>query len=78
MAAESYGFSMFYLEAGSGADSPVGQNLIRSAREACKLTLVVGGGIRDGVAARKAADAGADWIITGNLAEEYCPYLSQR
>jgi len=71
MAAESYGFSMFYLEAGSGATSPVGQNLIRSAREACDLTLVVGGGIRDGAAARKAAEAGADWIITGNLAEEF-------
>jgi phosphoglycerol geranylgeranyltransferase len=71
MAAESYGFSLFYLEAGSGAATPVGQNLIQSAREACKLTLVVGGGIRDGTAARKAAKAGADWIITGNLAEEF-------
>jgi len=71
MAAESYGFQMFYLEAGSGASDPVGQNLIRSAREACDLTLVVGGGIRDGATARKAADAGADWIITGNLSEEF-------
>jgi phosphoglycerol geranylgeranyltransferase len=71
MAAESYGFRMFYLEAGSGASYPVGQNLIHSAREACNLTLVVGGGIRDGKTARLAADAGADWIITGNLAEEF-------
>ena len=71
MAAESYGFRMFYLEAGSGASDPVGQNLIRSAREACDLTLVVGGGIRDGATARNAADAGADWIITGNLSEEF-------
>ena len=71
MAAESYGFRMFYLEAGSGASDPVGQNLIHSAREACNLTLVVGGGIRDGATARKAAEAGADWIITGNLSEEF-------
>ena len=71
MAAESYGFRMFYLEAGSGASNPVSENLIRSAREACDLTLVVGGGIRDGATARKAADAGADWIITGNLSEEF-------
>ena len=71
MAAESYGFRMFYLEAGSGASYPVGQNLIRSAREACDLTLVVGGGIRDGKTARLAAEAGADWIITGNLSEEF-------
>jgi heptaprenylglyceryl phosphate synthase len=31
----------------------------------------VGGGIRDGKAARAAAEAGADWIITGNIAEEF-------
>ncbi|MCH2267923.1 phosphoglycerol geranylgeranyltransferase [Candidatus Thalassarchaeum betae] len=71
MAAESYGFRIFYLEAGSGASHPVAQNLIRSAKEACDLTLVVGGGIRDGKTARLAAEAGADWIITGNLAEEF-------
>ena len=29
------------------------------------------GGIRDGKTARLAAEAGADWIITGNLAEEF-------
>ena len=71
MVAESYGFRIFYLEAGSGASHPVAQNLIQSAKEACDLTLVVGGGIRDGKAAMLAAEAGADWIITGNLAEEF-------
>ena len=71
MAAESYGFGMFYLEAGSGATRPVEPELIQAARESCNLTLVVGGGIRDGATARRAAQAGADWIITGNLAEEF-------
>ena len=71
MAAESYGFGLFYLEAGSGATKPVNPDLISAARGACDLTLVVGGGIRDGLTARQAAKAGADWIITGNLAEEY-------
>ena len=71
MTAESYGFGLFYLEAGSGATKPVNPDLIRAAREACNLTLVVGGGIRDGETARKAAEAGADWIITGNLSEEF-------
>jgi phosphoglycerol geranylgeranyltransferase len=33
--------------------------------------LVVGGGIRDGKTARLAAEAGADWIIPGNLSEEF-------
>ena len=71
MTAESYGFGMFYLEAGSGASHPVEPNLIQAARDSCDLTLVVGGGIRDGSTAKRAAQAGADWIITGNLAEEF-------
>jgi len=71
MAAECFGFSLFYLEAGSGAATPVNPELIRTARESCNLTIVVGGGIRDGKAARAAAQAGADWIITGNIVEEF-------
>ena len=71
MTAQAYGFRMFYLEAGSGAETPVSPELIRTARESCDLTLVVGGGIRDGLTARAAAEAGADWVITGNLAEDY-------
>jgi heptaprenylglyceryl phosphate synthase len=33
--------------------------------------LIVGGGIRDGATARRAVEAGADWIITGNLTESF-------
>ena len=71
LTAEYYGFKLLYLEAGSGAKEPVDSELIKAARDACDLTIIVGGGIRDGQAAKKAADAGADWIITGNLTEEY-------
>lgn len=72
MCAESYGFAILYLEAGSGAHTPVGADLIRAARAASdKLVILVGGGIRDGEAAHKAVEAGADWIVTGNLTEEF-------
>ena len=71
LTAEMYGFDMLYLEAGSGAEKPVNSDLIKSARDATDLTLIVGGGIRDGVTAKKVAKAGADWIITGNLVEEF-------
>jgi phosphoglycerol geranylgeranyltransferase len=72
MCAESYGFSILYLEAGSGADTPVNPALIRAAKAASdKLVLLVGGGIRDGATAKLALDAGADWIVTGNLCEEF-------
>ena len=72
MCAESYGFSILYLEAGSGANTPVSPDLIRAAKAASdKLVLLVGGGIRDGGTAKVALDAGADWIVTGNLCEEF-------
>ena len=63
--------NVLFLEVGSGADTPVSAELIQAARSACNLTLVVGGGIRDGETARKAVQAGADWIITGNLTESF-------
>ena len=69
--AESYGFSLLYLEAGSGANNPVSPELIKAARESCNLTIIVGGGIRDGNSAKRAVEAGADWIVTGNLTEEF-------
>lgn len=69
--AESYGFSSIYLEAGSGADQPVSPKLIQAVRESCNLTILVGGGIKDGKAAGLAVDAGADWIVTGNLTEGF-------
>ena len=71
MAAQFLGFHLFYLEAGSGAEYPVNQDLIRAARDSCDLPIIVGGGIRDSHAARAASEAGADWIITGNITEEY-------
>ena len=71
MAAQFFGFKLLYLEAGSGADSPVNPDLIKAARASCDLPIVVGGGIRDPHTARAAAEAGADWIITGNITEEY-------
>ena len=71
MAAQFLGFRLFYLEAGSGAEYPVNPDLIKAARESCDLPIIVGGGIRNAQAARDASEAGADWIITGNITEEY-------
>ena len=69
--AEYYGFRIIYLEAGSGAQTPVSPDLIKAARDSCNLTIIVGGGIRDGETAKAASEAGADWIITGNLTESF-------
>ena len=71
MAAEFLGFRLLYLEAGSGSQHPVNPELIKTARESCELPIIVGGGIRNAKMARTAAKSGADWIITGNITEEY-------
>ena len=70
-AAEMFGFNLLYLEAGSGAESPVSRGLIEAARESTDLPIIVGGGIREAQAAKRAVEAGADWIVTGNLGEQY-------
>ena len=66
-----YGFSTVYLEAGSGASSPVNLDLIRTAKSSMNCTLLVGGGIRTPEQMKAAADAGADYIVTGTITEEF-------
>ena len=69
LAAEMYGMSLFYLEAGSGADRPVPPEMIRAVKKAISIPLIVGGGIRTPEAAAAAREAGADVIVTGTLLE---------
>jgi phosphoglycerol geranylgeranyltransferase len=68
--AKMYGMSTIYLEAGSGAASPVSKDLIQSAAEIEDLSLIDGGGIKDAKSAATAAIAGADWIVTGSITED--------
>jgi phosphoglycerol geranylgeranyltransferase len=70
LTAQMYGFKLLYLEAGSGASTQVSPELIKRAREVEGLTLVVGGGIRTPEQAERAAQAGADWVVTGTLTED--------
>ena len=70
LTASMYGFHLLYLEAGSGAEMPVSPALIQAARSVEGLTVMVGGGLRDGAAVRRAVEAGADWVVTGTLIEE--------
>jgi phosphoglycerol geranylgeranyltransferase len=69
MAAEYLGMSLVYLEAGSGAPSPVPSAMIRAVKDSIGVPLIVGGGITDPVKAGDAASDGADIIVTGTLVE---------
>ena len=70
LTAKMFGFKILYLEAGSGAETQVHPRLIETARTVDNLTLIVGGGIRTPKQAVLAANAGADWIVTGTLTED--------
>jgi phosphoglycerol geranylgeranyltransferase len=70
-AAHLIGMQAIYLEAGSGADRPVPESVIRACRAAVPdRPLFVGGGIRTPAQARAARAAGADFVVIGTVVEE--------
>ena len=71
IAAELMGKKAIYLEAGSGAKTPVSPEIIRSVRANTSVTLIVGGGIRTPEAMNAAYAAGADIVVIGNHFESH-------
>ncbi|VVB70832.1 Geranylgeranylglyceryl phosphate synthase [uncultured archaeon] len=70
LAAKFMGMRLVYLEAGSGADSPLPTALVAMVKRFMgDVLLIVGGGIRSGEAARELVAAGADLIVTGTAVE---------
>jgi len=70
LAAEYLGMKMVYLEAGSGAEYSVPEEMIQAVREAVSIPLIVGGGIRTPDEAQEKVRAGASFVVTGNVLEE--------
>ena len=69
LTAEFFGMALVYLEAGSGAPSPVPPEMVRKVKNSIGIPLVVGGGIVDPDKAQTLAAAGADIVVTGTLIE---------
>jgi len=70
LAAQYFGMRLIYLEAGSGASSPVSNKMISKVKETVDIPLIIGGGIRDANTAKEKIKAGADIIVTGTIVEE--------
>ena len=70
MAGEMLGLRLMYMDAGSGAKTPINEEVIRSVSGALSVPLVVGGGIRSPEKAAANARAGADVIVVGNAIEK--------
>ncbi len=69
LAARYLGMKMVYLEAGSGAVSPVPEEMIAAVADYCELPLIVGGGIRRPEQAAARVGAGASFIVIGTRME---------
>lgn len=69
LAGEYLGIKFIYLEAGSGADSPVPTEMVKMVSSFISIPVIVGGGIRNPDEAYEKVNAGAKIIVTGNYFE---------
>jgi phosphoglycerol geranylgeranyltransferase len=67
LAARYLGMRTLYLEAGSGSGEPIPAETIHAVKRVYDGLLIVGGGITTAETARRAAKAGADILVIGNL-----------
>lgn len=77
VAGELLGMRLIYLEAGSGAETPVPAEMIEYVREGLSLPLIVGGGIKTTEQLTAAFDAGADIVVVGNAFESQPQRISE-
>ncbi len=70
LAAQFFGMSFVYLEAGSGARQPVDTAMVKRVANELDIPLIVGGGIRTPEHAQLIARAGASAIVTGTVLEQ--------
>jgi putative glycerol-1-phosphate prenyltransferase len=66
---EYLGIKFIYLEAGSGAQDSVPDEMVKAVSDECSIPIIVGGGIRNPQTARRKVDNGASIIVTGNFFE---------
>jgi putative glycerol-1-phosphate prenyltransferase len=77
LACQLLGQKMVYLEAGSGANHPVPQNVIKTTKDTINIPLIVGGGIKTPEMMQYAFEAGADLVVVGNHIESHPEELTQ-
>jgi len=70
MAGEMLGLRLIFMDAGSGAKTPVPSDMIRFVKDSISIPLIVGGGLRSPEMAKESLQAGADIIVVGNRLEE--------
>ncbi|MDX1684264.1 MAG: geranylgeranylglyceryl/heptaprenylglyceryl phosphate synthase [Saprospiraceae bacterium] len=70
LAGEMIGHSAIFMDAGSGAETPVSETMIQEVRASVRIPLIVGGGLQSAEVVYRKAKAGADLIVVGNAIEK--------
>lgn len=74
LAAQYLGFQTIYLEAGSGAQLSVPEDMITAVSKTISIPVLVGGGIRTPESAANKVEAGAAFVVIGNHFEDMQNY----
>jgi len=69
LAAQYLGMKMIYLEAGSGAETSIPDEVVSEVKEYISLPMIVGGGIKDPRIAQNKVKNGANFLVLGNALE---------
>ncbi|KEZ92603.1 geranylgeranylglyceryl phosphate synthase [Nonlabens ulvanivorans] len=69
-AGQLMGNQLIYLEAGSGAITPVNPEIIKSVKNQLEIPLIVGGGLRSLQQLKSSYLAGADMLVIGTAIEQ--------
>lgn len=77
LAGKLIGHSLVYMDAGSGAQNAISNQIIRSVRNSVSHPMIVGGGIRDGNTLLRIFSSGADVAVVGNHLEQNPHFLEE-
>lgn len=69
-AGELLGLKAIYMDAGSGAEKSISEDMIRTVSANIDIPLIVGGGMRTPEDVSKALNAGAQLVVVGNAIEK--------
>ncbi|MFN6085968.1 MAG: geranylgeranylglyceryl/heptaprenylglyceryl phosphate synthase, partial [Fluviicola sp.] len=75
LAGEQIGHRICFLDAGSGAITPISKEIIETVRKTISNPLIVGGGIRSIDDIKTAFENGANLVVSGNQIEENIDFL---
>ena len=70
LAAQYLGMKFVFLEAGSGAENPVPDLIIKEVKSFIDIPVIVGGGVKNPQQAKSKVKSGADVVIIGNALEK--------